>query len=137
MRKNLTLEEWEYIIREKRKRDELGKDSQISLNGNVISMKKFKKEEARKTWSELNRIYSTCRFLSSKRLQVSINKVCRSKRTISRRGSCIHTTVSHPRRHYQRTKDGEPQAKRRIAVVRFYNPIPGQDRVYRYTYSIS
>ncbi|KUJ20686.1 uncharacterized protein LY89DRAFT_451973 [Mollisia scopiformis] len=55
-RKNLSSDEWKYIIHKKRKREDLGKESQIMMHGVAIPKKRIKKEEGRHTLSDLNRI---------------------------------------------------------------------------------
>ncbi|KAH6711909.1 ankyrin repeat-containing domain protein [Leptodontidium sp. MPI-SDFR-AT-0119] len=57
-RKNLSSDEWEHVLRKKRKRDEASKETRVVLYGVEILSKRLKKEEGRYTLSDLNRIFS-------------------------------------------------------------------------------
>ena len=60
----MSSEEWAYAFRKKRKRDELGKDSQVALNGLLIPAKRIKKQQQRYTLTDWERIYNAGNVLS-------------------------------------------------------------------------
>ncbi|KAH7420115.1 ankyrin repeat-containing domain protein [Cadophora sp. MPI-SDFR-AT-0126] len=58
-RKNLTSEEWEHVLRKKRKRDENNKETRVVLHGVEVPKKRLRKEESRYTLSDLDKIFSS------------------------------------------------------------------------------
>lgn len=56
-RRNLSAGEWEYVFQKKRKRDDLGKESQVLLNAMLIPADRIKKQQGRYKAMELERIY--------------------------------------------------------------------------------
>jgi hypothetical protein len=58
IRKNLSSEEWDYVLQQKHKRGKLGKASQITFNGVQIPRWRVQKAESRKTLSSLKALRS-------------------------------------------------------------------------------
>lgn len=61
-RKNLNSSDWRFVLEKKRKRAALGKESNVTLNGNLIPHKRIQKEEQRLTISQLSRDPISCKF---------------------------------------------------------------------------
>ncbi|KAH9217664.1 ankyrin repeat-containing domain protein [Leptodontidium sp. 2 PMI_412] len=59
-RKNLNSSDWRFVLEKKRKRAALGKESNVTLNGNLIPHKRIQKEEQRLTISQLSRDPISC-----------------------------------------------------------------------------
>ncbi|KAG4439978.1 hypothetical protein IFR05_004552 [Cadophora sp. M221] len=59
-RKNLNSEDWRFVLEKKRKRAALGKETNVTLNGNLIPQKRIQKEEQRLTISQLNKDPISC-----------------------------------------------------------------------------
>ncbi|KAH6663674.1 ankyrin repeat-containing domain protein [Halenospora varia] len=59
-RKNLSVNEWQYVIHKKRKREASGKKTEIKFCGSLICNKKIRKEESRHSISELNSSFISC-----------------------------------------------------------------------------
>lgn len=55
-RKNLSAHEWEYILRKRHKRSDLGKNTRVTHDGLIISSNRIKNRERTYSLSDINRI---------------------------------------------------------------------------------
>lgn len=101
-RKYLSKEETDYAIHRKRKRDELGKETQIIWQGTVVAEKKLKRAESRSSLSDLQEL-DTGEFLRpSVRTRIGTNIFIPSSESQDSRwnGNYDPITYNRPRRSY-------------------------------------